>query len=65
MSYIDFKLFSELYHHGIKGMHWGVRNGPPYPLDSQVSMKIKASAKGEEMEIAFMTTMLGIKETFV
>lgn len=24
----------ELYHHGVKGMHWGIRNGPPYPLDS-------------------------------
>lgn len=23
----------ELYHHGVPGMHWGVRNGPPYPLD--------------------------------
>ena len=22
----------ELYHHGIIGMHWGVKNGPPYPL---------------------------------
>lgn len=21
-----------LVHHGINGMHWGVRNGPPYPL---------------------------------
>lgn len=21
-----------LAHHGIKGQHWGVRNGPPYPL---------------------------------
>ena len=21
-----------LYHHGILGMHWGQKNGPPYPL---------------------------------
>ena len=27
----DFENFLE--HHGINGMHWGVRNGPPYPLD--------------------------------
>lgn len=24
----------ELYHHGILGMRWGHKNGPPYPLDS-------------------------------
>lgn len=23
---------NELYHYGVKGMSWGVRNGPPYPL---------------------------------
>lgn len=23
----------ELYHHGIQGMRWGRKNGPPYPLD--------------------------------
>ena len=28
---------AELYHHGIQGQKWGVRNGPPYPLDSDVS----------------------------
>lgn len=28
---------SELYHHGIKGQKWGIRNGPPYPLDSSIS----------------------------
>lgn len=28
---------SILEHHGILGMHWGKRNGPPYPLGSDVS----------------------------
>ncbi len=27
----------ELYHHGIRGQKWGVRNGPPYPLGSASS----------------------------
>ena len=26
---------NELRHHGIKGMRWGVKNGPPYPLDEE------------------------------
>lgn len=35
-SYDDNKpdLF-ELYHHGIKNQKWGVKNGPPYPLDRE------------------------------
>ena len=34
-------------HHGIKGQHWGVKNGPPYPLDRQggVSRKPYDDAK--------------------
>ena len=28
-----------LYHHGIKGQKWGVRNGPPYPLDKKTDSK--------------------------
>lgn len=35
----------ELYHHGRKGQHWGVMNGPPYPLNSQGIAKFKANAK--------------------
>lgn len=30
-----------LMHHGIKNQHWGVRNGPPYPLDKKTSARIK------------------------
>lgn len=27
----------ELFHHGVQGQHWGVQNGPPYPLDRSIS----------------------------
>ena len=30
---------AELYHHGIEGQKWGIRNGPPYPLDSNGDTK--------------------------
>lgn len=32
---------NELFHHGIKNQHWGVRNGPPYPLNRKTSARIK------------------------
>lgn len=39
-----------LAHHGIHGMHWGVRNGPPYPLDAKVSANIK---KGNNKKVRY------------
>ena len=29
--------YAQLYHHGIRRMKWGVRNGPPYPLSPTIS----------------------------
>lgn len=26
---------NELCHHGIRGQHWGITNGPPYPLENE------------------------------
>lgn len=48
----DFGDFSDmsayLAHHGILGMSWGKRNGPPYPLSPSVSASVKrgSSSKG-------------------
>lgn len=27
---------NELWHYGVKGMKWGVRRGPPYPIEKQI-----------------------------
>ena len=29
----------ELHHHGVKGQQWGVRNGPPYPIEDKILRK--------------------------
>lgn len=34
-----------LMHHGIKNQHWGVRNGPPYPLNKEGREKFKKKVK--------------------
>lgn len=36
---------NELYHHGIKGQKWGVKNGPPYPLSERSLSKSEKRAK--------------------
>ena len=36
-----------LAHHGIKGQKWGVKNGPPYPLDAKGQLKKVKSLNDE------------------
>lgn len=38
-----------LAHHGIENQQWGVRNGPPYPLDRAVSAAVKAGKSAGEI----------------
>ena len=39
----------ELQHHGIDGMHWGVRNGPPYPLSEARARLDSAKSKYDKL----------------
>ena len=36
---------TDISHHGIKGMKWGKRNGPPYPLNSKQSVSQESYQK--------------------
>lgn len=56
---------SYLAHHGIKGQKWGVRNGPPYPLqDTQKSVAEKRDdVLGSSMLVA-MAASLAISVAF-
>lgn len=41
----------ELYHYGIKGQKWGIKNGPPYPLgEGQKSAKEKKMDSGRRSD---------------
>lgn len=43
---------SWLCHHGVKGQKWGVKNGPPYPIDSdKIASGIYAAASKQEPKI--------------
>lgn len=39
-----------LEHHGIDGQKWGVRNGPPYPLERQKGSKLSSKQKARILQ---------------
>ena len=50
----------ELYHHGILGMRWGKRNGPPYPLSSSAkSYSEKKHSKIDKKKVAKAAAVAG------
>ncbi len=41
-----------LMHHGVKGQKWGVKHGPPYPLQSGIRTKIKKVTQAAKDRVA-------------
>lgn len=45
-SALEYEIVDDvLEHHGIEGQKWGIKHGPPYPLDKKTSKSIKNSGK--------------------
>lgn len=42
--------YDELYHHGIPNQRWGVRNGPPYPLDQKRHRRVVSGKQDKEIK---------------
>lgn len=50
MNYLAYEHYrkNDLAHHGVKGQKWGVRNGPPYPLDGKSRTSSEKTASGKD-----------------
>lgn len=53
-----------LEHHGIDGQKWGIRNGPPYPLDSKKAERIKRRLEKKDTKWAHKKENKFYKQTF-
>lgn len=48
---------TELEHHGVKNMKWGVKNGPPYPLDKGKDGRVTKTQK--KKKASFLARLRG------
>lgn len=51
-QYLILPTNKDLMHHGVLGMSWGKRNGPPYPLNSAGRKALRKQRKAEKKEEA-------------
>ena len=42
---------NEIYHHGVSGMKWGKRNGPPYPLNAEGKASLAEQKKASKVTV--------------
>ena len=49
-----------LMHHGVSGQRWGVKHGPPYPLDSNISTGKKLRTKDMSAEALAIASVLAM-----
>lgn len=52
----------ELYHHGIQGMRWGIRLGPPYPLSQQAKAVKKLAGDLDKIGYKEFTRLMSPQE---
>lgn len=55
------RFFGELKHYGTEGMQWGVRNGPPYPLERNYG-RLSSWSKPIKGRVFYKSTEMPIKE---
>lgn len=55
MSDTSFSIDDYLAHHGVRGQKWGVQNGPPYPLGSDISTGSRLKSAGDAVKKAKKT----------
>ena len=53
------KQSDELSHHGISGQRWGVRNGPPYPLDQKTHNQVVSDKNKNKEQGLIPELMIG------